>query len=197
MANREEYVRTGNSWLTGLANKLSLIPGGFGSAAAMVLGYTATVVEASRWLFRGKIGSAATELVAGFVGHTINASTPFASMDFGNILWWGGQVGTAAASGHTVGTNARKLTEDFIGSIAGALGAKPQVLQSYPAGIGTMPGAGSYYAQQGPGYWTTRAAQLQGVDPATRYAQYANGEGREHVTALQNAAMNGQQYRGA
>lgn len=199
MGNRAEYVKTGNSWLTRTANKLSLLPGGLGSAAAASVGTLAVAWDSAKWLFRGKIGSAATELVTGVVGHGINAINPLQSMDFGGILWWGGaKVGTAAATGSTLGTHGRKIAEDIVGGITGALGIKPKVLQSYPAGIGAMPGASSYYAEQGPGYWATRAAQQQGVDPRARYAQYAAGEGRDHVEALRNAAaMNAGQYRGA
>lgn len=191
MANRAEYVKTGNSTLTGLANKASLIPV-LGAPLTVLLGSLATLWDSGKWLARGKVGSAATELVTGLVGHGLNAAGA------GSIVWWGGQVATAGISGHTVGTHGRALAETVIGGITGALGMKPQVLKAYPAGIGAMPGASSYYAQaEGPGYWTTRAAQQQGVDAQQRYAQYRNGEGREHVDALRNAAMGGQQYRGA
>lgn len=191
MANRAEYVKTGNSTITGLTNKLSVIPV-IGFLTTPLLGAMSVLWDSGKWLARGKVGSAATELATGVLAHGLNfgAST--------GVVWWAGQAVTTGASGHTIGTHGRAAAEAIIGGVTGALGIKPQVLKSYPAGIGSMPGASSYYAQaEGPGYWTTRAAQQQGVDAQQRYAQYRNGEGREHVDALRNAAMGGQQYRGA
>ena len=201
MGNRSNYVRTGNSWLTGLANKLSLLPF-IGSFIAAGVGSVAVIWDSAKWLIRGKPLSAATELATGMVGHGLNAVS---LLDPNNLvgtagkslLWWTGAVGVAGVSGHTIGTHGRKLAEELIGGVTGALGIKPTVLKSYPAGIGAMQGAANYYAQMGaPGYWTTRAAQQQGLDPQMRYQQYASGAGREHVEALRNAqAMGGAQYR--
>lgn len=185
MAERSDYVKTGNSAVTRFANKLSLVPivrsiPIVNSTLHVTLGVIGTLVDAGRWLLRGKVGSAATELAAGIVGHGVNAIT--------GPVWWIGQLGIAGFSGHTVGTHARKITEDIIGGVTGALGIKPQVLRSYPAGIGAVPGAGTYFQQQGPGQWASRASQEKGKDPNQEWQQYRNGVGREHVAALQDAA---------
>lgn len=192
MALREEYVRTGNSGITRFANKLSVIPIiGYLSAPVALLG---VIWDSGKWLVRGKIGSAATELVTGTVSAAIN-TMPFTSalgegIKFSKIAWWGANATTAGVSGHTMGTHGRKLAEQAIESLTGALGMKPTVLQSYTAGVGAIPGAGAAFMQnQGPGYWATRQAQAQGQDPNARWQQYRNGEGREHIEALQAAAM--------
>lgn len=188
MAERADYIKTGNSAFTRWGNKLSLVPL-IGGAIATPLFVLGVVVDSGKWLMRGKIGSAATELVAGTVSAGLNV-VPFAdklSLST-KALWWVGNVGSAGISGHTIGTHGRALTESVIGAVTGALGMKPQVLQSYTAGIGAVPGAGAYYQQQSPGYWSTRAAQEQGKDPNERWQQYKNGDGRDHVAALQDAA---------
>jgi hypothetical protein len=190
MANRDNYVRTGNSTITRLTNKLSLIPFA-GPILASGLGTASVLWDSAKWLMRGKVGSAATELATGMVGHGVNVA-----MGSMGVFWWLTGAATPLVSSHTMGTHGRKLAEEAIGAVTGALGMKPQVLRSYPAGIGSMPGAANYFAPQGPGQWATRAAQERGLDPQARYQQYANGDGREHVEALRNAqAMGGAQYR--
>lgn len=196
MALREEYVRTGNSGITRFANKLSVIPlvgyiPFFGKALALTVAGVGVLWDTGKWLVRGKVGSAATELVTGTVSAAIN-TMPFTGVIGlgGNIMWWGANATTAGVSGHTMGTHGRRLAEQAIESLTGALGMKPTVLESYPAGVGTLPGAGAAFRQnQGPGYWATRQAQAQGQDPNQRWQQYRNGEGREHIEALQAAAM--------
>lgn len=192
MALREEYVRTGNSAITRFANKLSVIP---------IIGYLSGPVafagviwDSGKWLVRGKVGSAATEFVTGAVSAAIN-TMPFTEalgkgIMLSKIAWWGANATTAGVSGHTMGTHGRKLTEQAIESLTGALGMKPTVLESYTVGVGSLSGAGAAFRQnQGPGYWATRQAQAQGQDPNARWQQYRNGEGREHIEALQAAAM--------
>ena len=190
MADNETYTQTGDSFFTSLGNKLSVIPFGVGAVLATVPLAIGVVWDTGKQLLKGNFGSAATELVAGTVSAGLNT--------FSAPVWWLGQLGSAGFTQHTIGTHARKVTESVIGAVTGALGMKPVVLSSHMAGIGAQPGAGNYYAQkEGPGYWTTRAAQQQGVDPAQRFAQYTKGEGREHVEALRNAAQTGPQQRSA
>jgi hypothetical protein len=188
MAERANYVKTGNSAFTRWGNKLSVIPF-IGGALAFPLFVAGTLIDSGKWLLRGKIGSAATEFATGVVSAGVNTAGSFSAL---GLAWWMGKAITPVASGHTLGTHARAATESLIGGVTGALGMKPTVLQSYPAGIGSVPGAGAYYQQQGPGYWATRRAQEQGLDPNDRWQQYRNGDGRDHVSALQNAAQQGQ-----
>jgi hypothetical protein len=122
----ENYTRTGKGTLTRWANAASMVPvvGGF---LAMPLGMISTVIEAGEWLFRGKLGSAATVLAAGTVGNMVNSLTE----GFSGLTWWMGNAGSGIATGATLGTHARALTETIIGGVSGALGSKPQVLSSY------------------------------------------------------------------
>ena len=181
MAERADYIKTGNSALTRFGNKLSVIPG-IGGAIAMPFFVVGLLIDSGKWLLRGKIGSAATEFAAGTISAGLNAAA--------GPLWWVGKALSVGVTQHTVGTHGRAVAESVIGSVTGALGMKPTVLRAYPAGVGSIPGAGAYYQQQqGPGYWSTRAAQEQGQDPSQRWQQYRNGDGRDHVAALQNAAQ--------
>lgn len=180
MAERADYIKTGNSAFTRIGNKLSVIPFVAPVVATPFL-LVGLLIDSGKWLMRGKVGSAATELATGTVSGALNIAT--------GAVWWITKVGSVGFTGHTVGTHGRAMAETVIGGITGALGAKPKVLQSYPAGIGSLPGAGMYYQQQAPGYWATRAAQEQGKDPSQRWQQYRNGDGRDHVAALQNAAL--------
>ncbi len=181
MAERAEYVKTGNSAFTRWGNKLSVIPV-IGAPVAGVLFTVGVLVDSGKWLLRGKVGSAATELTTGVVSAALNVAT--------GPVWWVGKMLSVGATQHTVGTHGRAAAEAIIGGVTGALGMKPQVLQSYPAGIGAVPGAAAAYMnQQGPGYWSSRAAQERGQDPSQRWQQYRNGDGRDHVAALQNAAQ--------
>lgn len=186
MAERSNYIKTGNSAFTRWGNKISLVPL-IGGAIAAPLFAVGILVDSGKWLLRGKIGSAVTELATGTLSAGIN--TISGTTGGGALVWWLGKVGIAGATGHTVGTHGRAIAESLIGSVSGALGMKPQVLSSYPAGIGAVPGAGAYYQQQAPGYWATRAAQEQGKNPNERWQQYRNGDGRDHVAALQDAAQ--------
>lgn len=180
MAERADYIKTGNSALTRFGNKLSVIPL-VGSVVATPFLTVGLLMDSGKWLMRGKIGSAATELATGTLSAGLNIAT--------GPLWWLGKVASVGFTQHTVGTHGRAVAESVIGGVTGALGMKPQVLRSYAAGVGAIPGAGMYYQQQAPGYWATRAAQEQGQDPSQRWQQYRNGDGRDHVAALQDAAL--------
>ncbi len=184
----DSYTKTGKGTLTRWANKLSMIPF-FGGALAWPLGMIDTVIETGQWLFRGQFGSAITTLAAGTVGNSVNAFVSGGS-GIGHIVggegikWWLGNVGSGVSTGATLGTHARALTESVIGGVTGALGAKPQVLASYPAGIGSV-GVGS--VPQGPGKFAAGVSAQRGEDANAAYNRYMAGEGGVHVNELQSA----------
>lgn len=193
----DSYTSTGKGTLTRWSNTISFIPflrnlgGGrdgflskipiIGGSITAVLGYVDTAIEAGQWLFRGKIGSAATVLAAGAVGTTVNAISD-------TTMWWV-NAASGVTTGATIGTHARAATEALIGMGTGALGVKPQVLSSYPAGIGSV-GAGA--APQGPGRFASAVSAERNQNADQAYARYMNGEGGVHVNELQSA-----NYRGA
>ncbi len=189
MARDDTYTRTGDNFFTRWGNRASLFPIPF--VAPMVaagLGFLGTAVESIGWMLRGNFMSALTALVAGSVSTLVNTSQ-------GVFSWlYVGNVGSGLFTQRTLGTHARALTEGVIGMVSQPLGVKPVVLRSYTAGIGSI-GAGA--GQAGPGYWATRAAQERGQDPNARWAAYRNGDGRDHVAALEAASRQQQQYRGA
>ena len=182
------YNKTGNNWFGRWANRLSYIPV-FGGAIGFVVGMTGTVVESAQWLFRGKVLSAATVLAAGTVGNTVNSATKMVVDASGAIsggvlpAMWYINAGSGLVTGRTAGTHARKLTESAIGGIAGTLGAKPQVLRSFTAGMGSVGGA----APAAPGRFATQIANERGQDPNAMYANYMRGEGGVHVNELGSA----------
>jgi hypothetical protein len=169
MARNENYTRTGKGFLADWANKAAMVPG-LGMIVTPVLGGIDTLVETAQWLFRGKILSAATAFVAGSVSTAVN--TGLSGVD--SINWWGGgfNVVSGLATGRSIGTHARALTENAIGGVTGMLGQRPTVLRSYPAGIGNIGGQGAQ--QSRPGYWSSRVAQEQGQDPQRRWQQYVD-----------------------
>lgn len=185
----DSYTKTGKGTLTRWANKISLIPvvrtwgnllgkvpflsGAFGA----VLGYIDTIIESGQWLFRGQIGSAATVAISGIVANSVNFATD------ATPFWWA-NVGSGVTTGATLGTHARALTESVIGGVTGALGAKPQVLASYPAGIGAI---GTGMAPQGPGKFAAGVSAQRGEDANAAYNRYMSGEGGVHVNELQSA----------
>jgi hypothetical protein len=177
----DSYTKTGKGTLTRWANKLSLVPvirniPFLGSTITGVLGYADTLIESARWLFRGKFGSAATVLASGTVGATVNALSD-------SVFWWG-NAASGLTTGATLGTHARAATEALIGGVSGALGAKPQVLSSYPAAIGSI---GSGTAVQGPGKLAAGVSAQRGEDANAAYARYMRGDGGVHVNELQSA----------
>ena len=103
-------------------------------------------------------------------------------------IWWINGV-SGIATGSALGTHARKLTETVIGGVTGALGMKPQVLNSHMAGIGALDNA---YAQnmRGPGQFASQVAAQRGRDPREMYNAYRNGAGAEHVSQLEAARAN-------
>jgi hypothetical protein len=183
------YTRTGDSMFTRFANKVSMLP--FGGLLAWPIGQIGTFIEAGSWLLRGKIGSAATAFAAGTISNTVNAAV--SSNPFTAPIWYVGQLGSGVASGTSLGTHTRALSESAIGAVTGALGFKPTVLQSYTAGVGSIGGGA---ARSGPGYYATRAAQERGADPQAMWNQYRSGAGADHVSALEAARAQGQAQRG-
>jgi hypothetical protein len=183
------YTKTGGNWFSRMSGYLSYVPipipffGGFIRAGLVyTTGMIGTGLDSLGWLVRGKVGSAATAAVAGTVSTTVNsaASVPL-------LLNWGSGI----ATGRTIGTHARKLTESAIGTVGGAVGFKPQVLRSYTAGIGSIGGG---MVQQGPGRFVTQVAQSRGEDPNAAYARL-NSNQSDHLSALQAAQSQGG-YRG-
>jgi hypothetical protein len=178
----DDYTKTGKGFFTKLANGLSYIPdipfltSWIKGGTQFALGMVDTVLEAGQWLFNGKIGSAATALVAGTVGNGVNA---LASGTF----WWF-NAGSGIASGETLGTHARALTENIIGGVTGALGSKPQVLSSYPAGIGSISNG---VVANGPGKFAAGVSTQRGQNADEAYKRYMSGEGGVHVNELQSA----------
>lgn len=177
----DDYTKTGKGFFTKAANFFSYIPV-LGAPFQFALGMIDSVMEAGQWLFRGKLGSAATALVAGAVGNGVNAlTTGFAG---GNVTWWALNAGSGVASGETLGTHARALTENFIGGVTGALGSKPQVLSSYTAGMGSI---SSSVMPQGPGKFASNVSAQRGEDANMAYERFKRGEGGAHINELQSA----------
>ena len=170
----ESYTRTGKGTLMRLANAASYLPL-IGGAIAWPVGMLSTAIESVTLLFRGQFGSAATALAAGTVANTVNT--------VGGVFWWA-NAGSGITTGETLGTHARAGTEAIIGGITGALGMKPQVLRSYPAGIGSI---ASSMAPEGPGKFAAGVSASRGEDANAAYARYMSGEGGVHVNELQSA----------
>lgn len=177
----DSYTQTGKGTLTRWANGLSFVPGllripVLGTSVGGVLGFADAIIESAQWLFRGKIGSAATVLAAGAVGSVVNAME-------GSVFWWA-NVGSGITTGTSLGTHARALTETVIGGVTGALGSKPQVLRSYPAAIGSISNG---MMPQGPGKFSSAVSAQRGQNANDAYARYMSGEGGVHVNELQSA----------
>jgi hypothetical protein len=184
----DSYTKTGKGTLTSWANGLSFVPflrniPVLGTTITGLLGYADTIIEAGSWLLRGKFGSAATVAIAGVVGTSVNAIEKTA-------FWWA-NAASGITTGTSLGTHARALTESVIGGVTGALGSKPTVLSSYPAGIGSI---NSGQMQQGPGIHMTAAARSRGEDPNAAYARMRSGN-PEHLAALEAAAQQQGGYR--
>ena len=180
----DDYTKTGKGFLGRWSSTLSFLPNFIrnfpilGSTITAVMGYADTVIEAGQWLFRGKIGSAATVAAAGFVGTSVNAFT-----DKAGILWWA-NAASGLTTGASLGTHARAATEALIGAGGRALGMEPQVVSSYPAAIGSIGGGA---LPQGPGVQASRISAERGKNADEDFARYQQGEGGVHVNELQSA----------
>lgn len=199
-----EYTKTGKGGLTSFANKLSFIPflrdfgrdnllgekgKGFlakiplvGGSITFLLGQIDTFIEAGKWLLKGKFASAATVLAAGTVSNAINSASDDKGFNPLNPFYWA-NVASGVATGASLGTHSRALTENIIGGVTGALGMKPEVLQSYPAAIGSINAS----AFAGPGKFATKVSNERGQNADQAYQQYMNGEGGVHVNELGSA----------
>lgn len=186
----DSYTKTGKGMFTRWSNFMAYLPpfisiplGGLGKLPFVrgtitgLLGLIDTVIETSQYLFRGQFGNAATALAAGAVGTTVNAlteSSPF---------WWA-NAASGVTTGASIGTHARAATEAVIGAVTRPLGMEPQVLKSYPAGIGSI-NAGQI--QSGPGKFAAGVSAQRGENANAAYARYMSGEGGVHVNELQSA----------
>ncbi len=186
----EGYTRTGTSLLSRWSSALSFIPFFrnlkgvlenipiIGGTLTAVLGYAGTIVETFGWLLNGQVGSALTAAAAGTVATTVNAFSD-------TVFWWANAL-TGMTTGQSLGNHARALTESMIGGVTGALGMKPEVLQSHTVGIGSI-GGGAAPQQAGPGYWASRASQERGQNANEAYTRYMSGEGGVHLNELSSA----------
>jgi hypothetical protein len=174
----ENYTRTGNNWLTRWGNRFSAVPLA-GKFLTPIMGGLGTIIDAGQWVLKGKILSGATALATGTVSTIVN--TFLAVPGIGMVVNWVSGVTT----GKSVGTHARKLTEGAIGGLTGLVGAKPTVLRSYQAGIGSIGGMNpaNQRTQSQPGYWANRVAQEQGRDPQQKWSEYVDQSRRDAAIA--------------
>lgn len=170
-----DYTRSGENFLNRWANRISMLP--FGGIVSYPMGMLGTVVEAAGWLLRGKVLSAATVLAAGTVSNSLNAATGIIGAPLEGVRWFV-NAGSGVATGSTIGTHGRALTEGAIGMVTGALGMKPTVLRSYTAGIGSI-GGGSV---SGPGQFTSAEAARRGQDSNQLWSQKMSGEAGAYVS---------------
>jgi len=171
------YTSTGNGGLTSFANKMSFVPI-IGPWIAGILSAAGTVIESIGWLIKGKPISALTVAASGTVSTALNAVN--------GITWGALNIGSGITTGRSIGTHGRKLTESVIGGVTGMLGVKPEVLRSFPAGIGSIGGGA---AQAGPGRFASQIASERGRNANEMYAAYQRGEGGAHINELQSANM--------
>lgn len=174
----DSYTKTGKGFLTRWSNKLSVVPI-FGGTLTLVLGLADAAIETLQYLFRGQFGNAFTAAAAGTVGSFTNSMSSFSQP-----IWWGANLATGATTNATIGTHARAAVESFIGAAGGVIGAKPQILQSNVAGLGSI-NVGQM--QSGPGKFAANVSAQRGENPDAAYARYMSGEGGVHVNELQSA----------
>lgn len=166
-SDREQYTQTGGGFFDRMSNFFSYVPL-VGAPIAVVAGWVGAAVDSAKWLVQGKVFSAATALVAGGISATVNAVQ---GMFFGVA-----NIGSGLATGETLGTHARKVTEIAIGGFTGLVGRKPTVLQSHYAGIGGINGG---FNRQGPGPWANYVSQRTGRDPNQQWSAYVNAQRAE------------------
>lgn len=181
------YTKTdGKNFFTSVSHVLSYIPS-FGflapllMPATLIAGGIGTVVDAGKWLLKGKFLSALTTLFAGGAETVVNSI----SGGFGVTAV---KLGSGLGTGESLGTHARKAIEMGMGGLSGLVGAKPTVLSSYTAGIGSI-NSGAV-ATNGPGKWMSQAAASRGEDANAAYARLQSGQ-PEHLAALQSAQQTG------
>ena len=179
MSTRDaDYTKTGNGLLTQIGNKMSMIPflGGFGG----ILVFADGVLSAIGWLLRGKPLSALSVLGDSMVAGAVN------TVASSNPVWYMANLASGLTTGRSIGTHARKLTEEATSFVTKPLGLQPTVLRSYYAGIGNGPGAMAPAAvNRNNGFVAAEAARRgQSVDQA--WANI-NSNQTDHVAALEAA----------
>jgi hypothetical protein len=163
----EQYTQTGDGFLNRVSNFFSYVPI-VGGPIALVAGGASTLLDTAKWLFQGKIFSAATAFITGSVSTMVNS--------VGTLFFGVANIGSGLTTGETLGTHARKVTEMAIGGVTGLVGRKPTVLQSHYAGIGSV---GRGLNTQGPGPWANYVSQRTGRDPNQQWAAYVNAQRAE------------------
>lgn len=179
-----DYTRTGNGWITSLANKLSflsIIPG-VGFVTGGMIAFDG-ILSAVGWGLRGKFASAATALgtstVAG-VTHVL----PY---------YWAANMVSGVTTGRSLQSHTRALTEAGTSMVTRPLGIQPTVLRSYYAGVGGV-GAAGMAAPKRDGFLAAEANRRgQSVDDA--WSRVNSNQG-DHVAALQSSAQGGAMGRG-
>lgn len=179
-----DYNRTGNNWFTRASNASAYVPIPIlNSVLVNAFGWVGTALDTGKWLLRGKLSSAATALGAGTVGVATNTAVS-AGGALSPVYW--ANLGSGVATGKSIGTHLRKGSEVVIGGATGIVGLKPQVLQSYTAGIGSIAGP----QQAGPGRFVSQVAASRGEDANAAYARLQSGQ-PDHIAALQSAQSQG------
>lgn len=171
-----DYTKTGGNWFMRASNTMSYIPGG--AFLGLPLGVIGTVIDSGKWLLRGKLLSALTAAGSGATTTLVNGAV---SASGGAIIW---NVASYGITGKSLSTHTRKITELGIGGVTSLVGRKPQVLQSYTAGIG---GIGGGATPSGPGRFASAVSAERGQDANAAYANYMRGEGGVHVNELGSA----------
>jgi hypothetical protein len=176
-SDREQYTQTGGGFFDRMSNFFSYVPI-LGAPIAVVAGWVGAAVDSAKWLVQGKVFSAATALIAGGISATVNGLGGFGSnWDwFSRTILGTANIGSGLATGETLGTHARKVTEIAIGGFTGLVGRKPTVLQSHYAGIGGINGG---FNRQGPGPWANYVSQRTGRDPNQQWSAYVNAQRAE------------------
>ena len=183
------YTKTGGNFFTRLSNSMTYVPIPLvNSALVTFFGFIGTALDAGGWLVRGKVASAATAVATGAAGVMTNNAIAIGGIT--NPIWWA-NLGSGIATGRSLGTHVRKVSEVAVGGVTGAVGLKPQVLRAYPAGIGSI---GNGAMQAGPGRFVSDVARSRGEDPNAAYARL-NSNQSEHLAALESAQSQGG-YRG-
>ncbi len=166
MSTRDaDYTKTGNGLLTKIGNWLSMVPiiGGIGGVFIVADG----VLSGIGWLLRGKPLSALSSVGESVVAGTVNAATA------SNPIWYMANLASGLTTGRSLGTHARKFTEEATSFVTKPLGLQPTVLRSYYAGIGNGPGVA---APAQPGRYATQIANERGRNAQEMYDAYRRNE---------------------
>lgn len=177
------------SGLRRIGHFISIIPGAGQFAGALMVG-SGHAVDATKSLLGGEVVKSGKQLLSGAVDTVVTAVTPYhfvvSSLSF-------------LATGSSFGEVSREFAATALDGLQVAFkGEQPKVTASYPAAVAFAPyqqqmlnmmPAGGSAANRPPMYWTNYAAERAGLDPQARREQYLRGEGKDHVAALQSAAV--------